>query len=61
MAGGVWDNAKKIVEKDEGVSLQAAVAGDTFGDPLKDLVGPTVSILVKVMILAALVFLPFFA
>ncbi|MEK7167734.1 MAG: sodium/proton-translocating pyrophosphatase, partial [Patescibacteria group bacterium] len=59
VSGGVWDNAKKIVEKNGGASLQTAVVGDTFGDPLKDLVGPAMSILVKVMILASLVFLPF--
>ncbi|MEA2014415.1 MAG: sodium-translocating pyrophosphatase, partial [Thermodesulfobacteriota bacterium] len=38
--GGAWDNAKKIVEvdlKEEGTPLhEAAVIGDTVGDPFKD-------------------------
>ena len=39
-AGGAWDNAKKIVEvdmKEKGTPLHdAAVVGDTVGDPYKD-------------------------
>ena len=39
-AGGVWDNAKKVVEvelKQKGTPLHAAcVVGDTVGDPFKD-------------------------
>jgi K(+)-stimulated pyrophosphate-energized sodium pump len=39
-AGGCWDNAKKVVEvdlKEKGTALhQAAVIGDTVGDPFKD-------------------------
>ncbi len=39
-AGGAWDNAKKIVEvelKQKGTPLHdAAVVGDTVGDPFKD-------------------------
>ncbi len=39
-AGGAWDNAKKIVEttlKEKGTALHnAAVVGDTVGDPFKD-------------------------
>jgi K(+)-stimulated pyrophosphate-energized sodium pump len=39
-AGGAWDNAKKIVEvelKAKGTPLHdAAVVGDTVGDPFKD-------------------------
>ncbi len=38
--GGAWDNAKKIVEvdlKEKGTALhEAAVVGDTVGDPFKD-------------------------
>ena len=39
-AGGAWDNSKKVVEvilKDKGSALHdAAVVGDTVGDPFKD-------------------------
>jgi K(+)-stimulated pyrophosphate-energized sodium pump len=39
-AGGAWDNAKKIVEvelKEKGSALHdAAIVGDTVGDPFKD-------------------------
>jgi K(+)-stimulated pyrophosphate-energized sodium pump len=39
-AGGAWDNAKKVVEVDmqeKGTDLHdAAVVGDTVGDPFKD-------------------------
>jgi K(+)-stimulated pyrophosphate-energized sodium pump len=39
-AGGAWDNAKKVVEvelKERGSPLhEAAVVGDTVGDPFKD-------------------------
>jgi K(+)-stimulated pyrophosphate-energized sodium pump len=39
-AGGAWDNAKKVVEvelKEKGTPLHdAAVVGDTVGDPFKD-------------------------
>jgi hypothetical protein len=39
---------------------QAAVIGDTVGDPLKDTSGPSLNILVKLMAVESLVFAPFF-
>ena len=65
-AGGAWDNAKKYIESGgvEGVKKgeegydtvhDAAVVGDTVGDPLKDTVGPSLDILIKIMSTISLV------
>jgi len=51
-AGGALDNAKKRIEH-EGLSGMpehaASVIGDTVGDPLKDTVGPSMNILIKLI------------
>jgi len=61
-AGGAWDNAKKYVESGEieghekGSATHAAtVIGDTVGDPLKDTVGPSLDILIKIMATVSLI------
>ena len=67
-AGGAWDNAKKSFEA--GVMIngemtykgsaahEAAITGDTVGDPFKDTSGPSMNILIKLTCLIGLVLAP---
>jgi len=63
--GTSLDNAKKLIEDEEGqrgsYSHAAAVVGDTVGDPLKDVAGPSLSIFMKLIGMTSLLvaqFLP---
>ena len=66
--GGAWDNAKKYIEagmlKGYGRGSDAhdaAIIGDTIGDPLKDTVGPSLNILIKIMSVVSLVMVTLFS
>jgi K(+)-stimulated pyrophosphate-energized sodium pump len=59
-SGGSWDNAKKYIERGahggKGTDPhKAAVVGDTVGDPFKDTSGPSLNILIKLMMMVSVV------
>jgi len=61
-AGGAWDNAKKYIETGDAPFCgkhtaihDAAIVGDTVGDPFKDTAGPSLNILIKLMSMVSIV------
>ena len=61
--GALWDNTKKSIEA-KGFWVKgtlehtASVVGDTVGDPLKDVAGPSLNIFMKLTNMTALLIAP---
>jgi K(+)-stimulated pyrophosphate-energized sodium pump len=61
-SGSAWNNARRLVELNESpgnpATLAAATTGDLVGDPLKDVCGPSINMLVRLIAVLTLICAP---
>ncbi|MEM2994639.1 MAG: sodium-translocating pyrophosphatase [Candidatus Bathyarchaeia archaeon] len=66
--GGAWDNAKKLIESRELMmnggafdeAKKVAVISDAIGDPFKDVAGPSLHIMIKLIAALSITLVPLF-
>ena len=63
ITGAVLDNAKMMIEKGYAggintISYKNSVLGDLFGDSLKDIIGPALNNLIKIIIIISIMIIP---
>ncbi len=65
-SGGAWDNAKKYIESGQfggktSAAFRSATTSDMVGDSYKDTAGPSISVMIKLMLMVSIACAPLIA